>query len=69
METVDKAAGRICVRDVTLSEVEPFDLGGNGRMDGIIQKAGYRKTENGDAYRSIARTSVLKVFLPSGFRI
>ena len=60
-EQIDKKARRnFCVRDVTLAEVDPFDLGGNGRMDEIIQKAGYRKTDNGDALT--ARPSIVKIY-------
>ena len=49
MEAVDEAAKtNFCVRSVPLADIEPFDLGGQNRVNEIIQKAGYRKAEDDD---------------------
>lgn len=65
-EQVDKAAeDNFCVRDVTMAEVDSFDLGGNVRMDEIIEKAGYREADINDHaldYRATARPSAMKIY-------
>lgn len=53
-EQVDKAAGKnFCVRDVTLTEIDPFDLGGNSQVNKIIYDAGYLEVKDTEAPENI----------------